>query len=136
MLPNGRNNQAGLAGVGSGLRDAGRALGLRRRDRLLAIDLPLALPVILAGVQTSAVLNVGTATIAAFVGAGGYGERIVQGLATNDATLLLAGALPSSALALIVQAAFALLGRRLAPGGHLHSAALPARPATTGPASG
>lgn len=116
LLPIVRNTQAGLAGVGPGLRDAARALGLRRRDRLWAIDLPLALPVILAGVQTSAVLSVGTATIAAFVGAGGYGERIVQGLATNDASLLLAGALPSSALALLVQAAFAVIGRRLARG--------------------
>lgn len=116
LLPIVRNTQAGLAGVGPGLRDAARALGLRRRDRLWAIDLPLALPVILAGVQTSAVLNVGTATIAAFVGAGGYGERIVQGLATNDTSLLLAGALPSSALALLVQAAFAVIGRRLARG--------------------
>ena len=102
--------------MGDGVRDAARALGLRRRDRLLAVELPLALPAVLAGVQTSAVLAVGTATIAAFVGAGGYGARIVQGLALNDPTLLLAGALPSSALALAVQAMFFLLGRKLVRG--------------------
>jgi osmoprotectant transport system permease protein len=60
------------------------------RHRLLSIELPIAAPSILAGIKTSAVINVGTATIAAFIGAGGYGERIVQGLALNDRKLLLA----------------------------------------------
>lgn len=114
LLPVVRNTQAGLAGVGDGLRDASRALGLRPLDTLLRIELPLALPTLLAGVETAAVLSVGTATIAAFVGAGGYGARIVQGLALNDATMLLAGALPSAALALGVQAAFAAARRALA----------------------
>jgi len=63
---------------------------------------------ILAGVKTSAVINVGTATIAAFIGAGGYGERIASGLALNDHTTLLAGALPAAALALLVQGLFEL----------------------------
>lgn len=111
LLPVVRNTQAGLAGVGDGLRDASRALGLRPLDTLLRIELPLAMPTLLAGVETAAVLSVGTATIAAFVGAGGYGARIVQGLALNDATMLLAGALPSAALALGVQAAFAAARR-------------------------
>ena len=61
---------------------------------------------ILAGIKTSAVINVGTATIAAFIGAGGYGERIVTGLALNDNATLLAGAIPAAALALLVQGAF------------------------------
>ena len=72
----------------------------------LVVELPLALPAILAGIKTSAVINVGTATIAAFVGAGGYGERIVSGLALNDNVTLLAGAIPAAALALLVQGAF------------------------------
>jgi osmoprotectant transport system permease protein len=80
---------------------------------LLSVELPLAAPTILAGVKTSAVINVGTATIAAFIGAGGYGERIVQGLALNDHAVLLAGALPAAALALIVQGAFELFERTL-----------------------
>ena len=67
--------------------------------------MPLALPVIMAGVKTAAVISVGTATIAAFIGAGGFGERITQGLALNDHTVLLAGALPAAVLALAVHAA-------------------------------
>jgi osmoprotectant transport system permease protein len=62
------------------------------------IELPLALPVILAGVKTAAVMSVGTATIAAFIGAGGYGERITIGLALNDNDMLLAGAIPAALL--------------------------------------
>jgi osmoprotectant transport system permease protein len=80
---------------------------------LARIELPLALPVILAGVKTAAVVNVGTATIAAFVGAGGFGERIAQGLAVNDHRLLLAGAIPAAALALAVHAVFELAERAL-----------------------
>jgi osmoprotectant transport system permease protein len=106
LLPIVRNTEAGLAGIGNGLRQAALALGLTRRDALTRIELPLAAPTILAGVKTSAVINVGTATIAAFIGAGGYGERIVQGLALNDSRLLVAGALPAAALALLVQSLF------------------------------
>jgi len=67
----------------------------------------------LAGIKTAAVINVGTATIAAFIGAGGYGERIVAGLAVNDHTLLLAGAIPAAALAILIEWGFWLLERRL-----------------------
>jgi osmoprotectant transport system permease protein len=112
LLPIVRNTHAGLAGVGEGMRDAARALGLSARQTLWRIELPLALPTILAGVKTSAVINVGTATIAAFIGAGGYGERIASGLALNDHVMLLAGAVPAAALALLVQAAFELCERR------------------------
>jgi osmoprotectant transport system permease protein len=77
------------------------------------VEIPLALPVIMAGIKTSAVINVGTATIAAFIGAGGFGERIVQGLALNDHTVLLAGALPAAALALAVHALFEVAERSL-----------------------
>ena len=115
LLPIVRNTHAGLAGIGSGLKQAALALGLSARDRLLSIELPLAAPSIMAGIKTSAVINVGTATIAAFIGAGGYGERIVQGLALNDRTLLLAGAIPAALLALLVQGAFDLAERHLFP---------------------
>ncbi len=70
----------------------------------------------MAGVKTSAVMNVGTATIAAFVGAGGFGERIVQGLAVNDHTLLIAGALPAAAMALLVHVSFEVAERWLQRG--------------------
>jgi osmoprotectant transport system permease protein len=112
LLPIVRNTHAGIAGIRPGMRQAAAALGLRARDRLVSVELPLALPTILAGVKTSAVINVGTATIAAFIGAGGYGERIVQGLALNDHALLVAGAVPAALLALAVQGAFELAERR------------------------
>ncbi len=111
LLPVVRNTCVGLLQVPPGLRLAALALGLRPRDRLLRIELPLALPVILAGIKTAAVMSVGTATIAAFIGAGGYGERITIGLALNDNDMLLAGALPAAALALLTQALFELLER-------------------------
>jgi osmoprotectant transport system permease protein len=112
LLPIVRNTEAGLAGVGRGLRQAALALGLSARDSLWRIELPLAAPTILAGVKTAAVISVGTATIAAFIGAGGYGERIVQGLALNDSRLLVAGALPAAVLALLVQWGFERIERR------------------------
>lgn len=113
LLPVIRNTEAALAGVGRGMRDAGRALGLSGRQLLRLVELPLALPGILAGIKTAAVINVGTATIAAFIGAGGYGERIVAGLAVNDHTLLLAGAIPAAVLAILIEWGFRVLERRL-----------------------
>lgn len=112
LLPIVRNTHAGLEAVSRGMRQASLALGLRAAERLKLIELPLALPSILAGIKTSAVINVGTATIAAFVGAGGYGERIVSGLALNDNATLLAGAVPAAVLALLVQGAFEVGERR------------------------
>lgn len=106
LLPIVRNTCIGLQQVPSGLRMAALALGLSSADRLRYIDLPLALPVMLTGLKTAAVMSVGTATIAAFIGAGGYGERIAIGLALNDNAMLLAGALPAAALALLTQCLF------------------------------
>ena len=112
LLPIVRNTLAGLQGVGAGMSQAATALGLTRGQRLAHVELPLAAPTVLAGVQTAATINVGTATLAAFIGAGGYGERIVAGLALNDTALLLAGAVPAAVLALLVQAGFTLVLRR------------------------
>jgi len=111
LLPIIRNTCTGISGVPHGLKQAAAALGLRTAQRLKEIELPLAAPVILAGVKTAAVMSVGTATIAAFIGAGGYGERITTGLALNDNTLMLAGALPAAALALLTQGLFEWLER-------------------------
>src|SRR5471030_1558114 len=108
LLPVVRNTTTGILQVPQGLRLAAQALGLRPWQRLLHVELPLALPVILAGVKTAAVMSVGTATIAAFIGAGGYGERITIGLALNDNDMLLAGAIPAAALALLTQGGFEL----------------------------
>jgi osmoprotectant transport system permease protein len=106
LLPIVRNTCTGLLQVSPGIRQAALALGLRRRQQLWLIELPLAMPVIAAGIKTAAVMSVGTATIAAFIGAGGYGERIAIGLALNDNDMLLAGAIPAAVLALLTQAVF------------------------------
>lgn len=113
LLPVMRNTVAGLDEVSSGMRLAATALGMTPRQRIMLIELPLARPTILAGVRTATSISIGTATIAAFIGAGGFGERIVTGLALNDGQLLLAGALPAAAMALASELAFELADRRL-----------------------
>ena len=111
LLPIVRNTCTGLAEVPAGLKQAATALGLRRGQVRWQIELPLALPTLVAGVRTATVIGVGTATLAAFIGAGGFGERIVTGLALNDNQMMLAGALPSAALALLFEGAFELAER-------------------------
>jgi len=111
LLPIMRNTVTGLAEVPQGLRDASSALGMAPGQRLRLVELPLAWPTILAGIRIATTIAIGTATIAAFVGAGGYGERIVTGLAINDSDLLLAGALPAAALALVSEALFEAVAR-------------------------
>lgn len=117
LLPIVRNTYTGLTDIAPGLKESAIALGLPAFTRLTLIELPLASRTLLAGIKTSAVINVGTATIAAFIGAGGYGERIAAGLALNDDGMLLAGAVPAAVLALLVQGAFELLDRWLVPEG-------------------
>lgn len=109
LLPIMRNTVTGLAEVPSGVREAGTALGLTGGQNLRVVLLPLALPTLLAGVRTATTIAIGTATIAAFIGAGGFGERIVTGLALNDRALLVAGAVPAAALALLSEALFEAL---------------------------
>ena len=115
LLPIVRNTCTGLQGVPPGQAQAALSLGLTGWQSLRHVQLPLAAPVMLAGVKTAAVINVGTATLAAFVGAGGFGERIVSGLAVNDTQTMLAGALPAAVLALGVQGVFAVVERWIAP---------------------
>jgi osmoprotectant transport system permease protein len=114
LLPIMRNTVTGLAEVPAGLKDAALALGMTPGQRLRMVELPLAWPTILAGIRIAATIAIGTATIAAFVGAGGYGERIVTGLAINDSDLLLAGALPAAALALASELIFEIAARLFA----------------------
>ncbi|MFE8643820.1 glycine betaine ABC transporter substrate-binding protein [Sphingomonas sp. NCPPB 2930] len=113
LLPIMRNTATGLAAVPPGLRQAALALGMTPGQRMRAVELPLALPTLMAGVRTATAIAIGTATIAAFIGAGGYGERIVTGLALNDRGLLLAGALPAAGLALASELVFECLERVL-----------------------
>jgi osmoprotectant transport system permease protein len=117
LLPIVRNTHAGLTQIPRAMVEAAEALALRRPLILFKIELPLATQTVLAGIKTSAVVNVGTATIAAFIGAGGFGERIVTGLALNDQTMLLAGAIPVAVLALLVQWTFDWIERRIVPAG-------------------
>jgi osmoprotectant transport system permease protein len=111
LLPLLRTTVIGLQGVPAGLSQAGLALGLTRRQVLWSIEFPLAWPVILTGIRLATVSSVGLATIAAAIGAGGLGVFIFRGIATVDHGLILAGALPAAALALLLDA---LLG--LGPG--------------------
>ena len=117
LLPIVRNTATGLRSIPQSLLDSAEALGLPPFARLWRVELPLASRTILAGIKTSAVINVGTATVAAFVGAGGLGSPISTGLNLNDTSRILEGAVPAAALALIVQGAFALLERALVPRG-------------------
>lgn len=113
LLPIVRNTHAGLLGLAPELRESAVALGLPEGARLRLVELPLALPSILAGVKTAAVLNVGTATLGALVGAGGYGEPILTGIRLDDTGRILEGAVPAAALALLVQGFFDGLERLL-----------------------
>ncbi|HZJ54474.1 MAG TPA: glycine betaine ABC transporter substrate-binding protein [Myxococcaceae bacterium] len=117
LLPIVRNTHAGLVGIAPDLRESADALGLPPLFRLLRVELPLASPSILAGVKTSAVIAVGTATLGALVGAGGFGQPILTGIRLADTGLLLEGALPAAALALGVEAAFDGLERAVVPRG-------------------
>src|SRR5256884_9355074 len=99
------------------MKAAARSLGRTAGTILNKIELPLGATTIMAGIKTSAVINVGTATIAAFIGAGGYGERIVTGLALNDHAMLLARAIPAAALAPAVGGGFRARGRWGVPAG-------------------
>ena len=117
LLPIVRNTAAGLSGIAPEIRDSAEALGLTRVARLRLIELPLASPSILAGVQTAAVIDVGTATLGALIGAGGYGQPILTGIRLADLGLILEGAVPAAALALLAQALFELLGRAAVPRG-------------------
>ncbi|MEX8194680.1 ABC transporter permease/substrate-binding protein [Comamonas guangdongensis] len=113
ILPILSNTCAGLAEVSPGLRNAGLALGMTKPQLMRWVELPIAMPTITAGLRTACAIAIGTATIAAFIGAGGLGERIVTGLALNDSALMLAGALPAAGLALISELSFELWERTL-----------------------
>jgi osmoprotectant transport system permease protein len=117
LLPIVRNTATGLQDIGQPLRESAVALGLEPRARLWNIYLPIASRSILGGIKTSAVINIGTATLAALIGAGGLGEPILSGLNLNDHVTILQGAIPAAVLALLVQWGFDLLDRLLIPKG-------------------
>lgn len=116
-LPILRNTCTGLQEISPVLLEAADGLGLTRFQRLLHVELPLARRFILAGIRISAVTNIGTATLAAFIGAGGLGVPIVTGLAMNDTKLVLSGAIPAALLAIITEILFEGIERWLTPRG-------------------
>ncbi len=124
------NAYTGMAGVPGGLREAAAAMGLNRPQRALQAELPVALPLVLAGVRTSATQIVATASLAAVVGAGGLGRFIIDGLSTRDYAEVMAGAFLVAALALATEALFALAERRFVSPG------LRIRPAVAQPSAG
>ncbi|MBE1159684.1 glycine betaine ABC transporter substrate-binding protein [Dyella acidiphila] len=117
LLPIVRNTCAGLSGIAPDLRESAAALGLPRGVRLRRVELPMAMRSILAGVKTAAVINVGTATLGALIGAGGYGQPIVTGIRLDDTGLILEGAIPAAVMALAVQGVFEGVERWLTPRG-------------------
>jgi osmoprotectant transport system permease protein len=117
LLPIVRNTATGLQDIAKPIRESAIALGLEPAARLWKVYLPIASRSILGGIKTSAVINVGTATLAALIGAGGLGEPILSGLNLNDHATILQGAIPAAILALLVQWSFDLLDRLLIPKG-------------------
>ena len=117
LLPIVRNTYTGLHDIPLGLRESAEALGLPASVRLRRIEMPMASRAILAGIKTSAVITVGFATLAAFIGAGGYGQPIMTGIRLDNTALILEGAVPAAVLALVVQGLFELSERLFVPRG-------------------
>jgi osmoprotectant transport system permease protein len=118
LLPIVRTTIAGLQGIDRSIREAGVAMGMTAGELLRQVELPLAMPSIVAGIRVAAVVGVGSATIAAAIGAGGLGEYIYRGLSMVDTTVILAGAIPAAALALVVDGGLLWLERLLVRRGH------------------
>ncbi len=117
LLPIIRNTHTGITGIDPSLQNSAIALGLPASARLRLIELPLATPSIMAGIKTSAVINIGTATLGALIGAGGYGQPILTGIRLDNIGLILEGAIPAALMALIVQFGFEWIEKRLASNG-------------------
>ncbi len=115
LLPLIRNTYVGIKGVDRAVVEAGRGMGLTDRQLLFQVELPLALGVIIAGVRVATVISVGLATIAAAIGAGGLGEYIFRGLAMVNNQVILAGAIPAAAMALLADVSLGWLEKRLSP---------------------
>ncbi len=115
-----RNTYVGIVHIDSAIREAGKGMGMSNWQFLRMVELPVALPVIMAGIRTAAVMNIGTATIAAYIGAGGLGWLIFRGIASVNTEQIIAGALPVTLLAIGVDYLFILLERILTPVGLRH----------------
>jgi len=132
LLPIVRSTAAGLRSIDPSVIDAGIAMGMTARQLLWLVELPLALPSIVAGIRIATIVGIGTATIAAAIGAGGLGEYIFRGLSMVDSTVILAGAIPAAVMALLADGILTWVERRLSPGRRQRSAAVPVAVATAG----
>ena len=117
LLPIVRNTYTGITGVDPAIRQAALGMGLTDRQLLMRVELPLALPVIFAGLRVATVVSVGVATIAAYIGAGGLGSLIFRGINMLDNRLILAGAIPAALMALGADWGLGRVERRLTPAG-------------------
>ena len=117
LLPIIRNTYTGIKDVDKATIEAAKGMGMTRRQVLLKVELPLAIPMIMAGVRTAAVINVGTATLAAFIGAGGLGDFIFLGITRGIDGLILLGAIPAALLAVVLEVIFSSLERWSTPKG-------------------
>lgn len=113
LLPIARNTVTAMQTIPSVYRQVAAAMGMTRRQELRHVLMPLAMPHVLAGIRTATIISIGTATLAAFIGAGGLGDPIVTGLALNDSSLILRGAIPAAGLAILAELMFNVLERRL-----------------------
>jgi osmoprotectant transport system permease protein len=111
LLPIIRNTYTGIGGVDPGVKEAAVAMGMTSTQRLFRVDLVLAFPVIMAGIRTATVINVGVGTLAAYIAAGGLGEFIFGGIALNNTNMILAGAIPAALLAILLDFLLSLLQR-------------------------
>src|SRR5699024_8098468 len=117
LLPIIKNTYTGISEVSSSMVDAGRGMGLTDFEILRLVELPQALPVIMAGLRVATVINIGTTTIAAYIGGGGLGELIFTGISMNRNEMILAGAIPAALLAIIADRLLALVEKKLRPRG-------------------
>jgi osmoprotectant transport system permease protein len=115
-----RNTFVGIVHIDPSIREAGKGMGMSNWQFLRMVEIPVALPVIMAGIRTAAVMNIGTATIAAYIGAGGLGWLIFRGIASVNSEQIIAGAVPVILLAVGVDYLFILLERALTPAGLRH----------------
>jgi osmoprotectant transport system permease protein len=117
LLPIIKNTYLGITGVDPAVIDAGKGMGMTDFQILRMVEVPLSLPVIMGGIRISTVINIGTATLAALIGAGGLGDLIFKGISLNNSNMILAGAIPTALLALTVDALLGRLEQKLVPRG-------------------
>ncbi len=117
LLPIIKNTYLGITGVDPAVIDAGKGMGMTSYQVLRMVEVPLSLPVIMGGIRISTVINIGTATLAALIGAGGLGDMIFKGISLNNSSMILAGAIPTAILALTVDALLGKVEKQLVPKG-------------------